>query len=263
MQRLQQQLGAAGSVARDWAVPAAHWETFSCGAAALDRLLPGGGLRHGMLVEWLAGSGSPVSSGTVTLSLLAAREACRQGGVLVVIDEQRMFYPPAAAGWGLDLERLIVAHPRTPRDALWAAVQSLRSSAVAAMWIAINRLDGRNFRRLQLAAGAGRTLGLLLRPVSVRGQPSWADVQLTVGGSRVEERESRAGMQSLDSQLRLPAGILGPHRRIHVHITRVRGAHLGGDTILEIDDDAHTVREAKDHRLLATGYRSALLAESR
>ena len=26
---------------------------FSCGTAAIDRLLPGGGLRHGMLVEWV------------------------------------------------------------------------------------------------------------------------------------------------------------------------------------------------------------------
>ena len=39
-----------------------HWEAtsaenaavFSSGAAAIDRLLPGGGLRHGMLVEWLS-----------------------------------------------------------------------------------------------------------------------------------------------------------------------------------------------------------------
>jgi hypothetical protein len=119
---------------------------FSSGAAALDRLLPGGGLRHGMLVEWLA---EPTGSGAVTLSLLAAREACRQGGVLVVIDRERTFYPPAAAAWGIDLARLIVVHPRTARDALWAAVQSLRSPVVAAMWTAIDRLDSRQFRRLR------------------------------------------------------------------------------------------------------------------
>src|SRR4051794_979826 len=83
-----------------------RWETanapddavvFSFGAAAVDHLLPGGGLRHGMLVEWLATSNAPIGGGAATLGLLSAREACRDGGALVVIDRRQMFYPPAAA----------------------------------------------------------------------------------------------------------------------------------------------------------------------
>ncbi len=184
MDALRRQLGRreAASAAEDALV-------FSCGAAAIDRLLPGGGLRHGMLVEWIAGEApnnkapsprpSPSGRGSeMTLGLLAAREACREGGALVVIDRRQMFYPPPAAAWGIDLNRLIVVHPQNARDELWAAVQALRSSAVAAMWAAIDRLDSRAFRRLQLAAQAGRTLGVLMRPASVRGQPSWADVTL-------------------------------------------------------------------------------------
>src|SRR5262245_29408053 len=170
VRRLREQLGR-----REAATLGEDITVFSSGASALDRLLPAGGLRHGMLVEWLAPSSG---SGAVTLSLLAAREACRQGGVLVVIDRERTFYPPAAAAWGIDLARLIVVHPQTARDALWAAVQSLRSPAVAAMWTSVDHLDDRAFRRLQLAVGDGRTLGLLVRPASIRGQPSWADVQL-------------------------------------------------------------------------------------
>src|SRR5262245_49348177 len=100
VRRLREQLGR-----REAATLGEDINVFSSGAAALDRLLPGGGLRHGMLVEWLAASSG---SGAVTLSLLAAREACRQGGVLVVIDRERTFYPPAAAAWGIDLSRLIV-----------------------------------------------------------------------------------------------------------------------------------------------------------
>src|SRR5580698_5983383 len=58
-------------------------EAVTTGCAALDRLLPGAGLRRGTLVEWLApGAGS----GATTLALIAAREACRQGGVLAVLD---------------------------------------------------------------------------------------------------------------------------------------------------------------------------------
>jgi RecA/RadA recombinase len=64
------------------------------GCSALDRLLPEGGLRRGTLVEWL--SAAP-GSGAATLALIAAREACRSGGVLAVLDTQRGFYPPGAA----------------------------------------------------------------------------------------------------------------------------------------------------------------------
>ena len=207
MQQLRWQLG-------HWKAAAAEDVTvFSSGAAAIDRLLPGGGLRHGMLVEWLGGersrgaeekrsskarqqnknySTTPLlhCSSAVTLSLLAAREACREGGALVVIDRRQTFYPPAAAVWGIDLDRLILVRPRSARDELWASVQSLRSPAVAAVWGMIDRLDSRAFRRVQLAAQAGRTLGLLLRPPSARGQPSWADVRLGVSTEQ-EGSESR------------------------------------------------------------------------
>ena len=45
-------------VERSGTAPPAAAERFSCGCAALDGLLPGGGLGRGSLVEWLAdGSG--------------------------------------------------------------------------------------------------------------------------------------------------------------------------------------------------------------
>jgi hypothetical protein len=281
VQQLRRQLGHweadFGELSR--ATSTENAAVFSSGAAAIDRLLPGGGLRHGMLVEWLGGewssgvvkqgsrgiveqggngaeqknrtySTTPLlhyssssyysttpplhycSSSAATLSLLGAREACREGGELVVIDRGQTFYPPAAAAWGIDLDRLIVIHPRTARDELWAAVESLRSPAVAAVWAAIERLDHRAFRRLQLAAQAGRTLGLLLRPDRARGQPSWADVRLMVEKSRVEGQESRA---------RIPA--LGFPRRIQARVLRTRGGRSGRSVMLEIDDAVYNVRE--------------------
>jgi hypothetical protein len=294
MQQLRLQLG-------HWeAAPAGDAPLFSSGAAAIDRLLPSGGLRHGMLVEWLGGESSRAverkssraveregfgycstalplfcSSAAVTLSLLAAREACREGGTLVVIDRQQNFYPPAAAGWGIDLERLIVVRPRSARDELWAAVQSLRSSAVAAVWGMIDRLDSRAFRRLQLAAQAGRTLGLFLRPPSARGQPSWADVRLEVSncgltsadpapgtcrspGAPVEPRISDFGLiQTIRNPGHPAAGFAGCRvaairnhltrhslRRIQVRVLRTHGGRPGGSTTLEIEDATYTVREA-------------------
>jgi protein ImuA len=233
MRQLRQQLGHCETT-----FSTEDAATFSSGAAALDRLLPGGGLRHGMLVEWL--SEGP-ASGAATLSLLGTREASGQGGIVVVIDRRRMFYPPAAAAWSIDLDRLIVVHPQTAHDELWVAVQSLRSPVVAAVWAAIQQIDDRAFRRLQLAAEAGRTLGLLLRPASARGQPSWADVRLWVGtrdwglGTElVRSQNSGSRPSTLDSRL---------HRRVEVRVLRCHGGRPGSSTFLEIDDAAHAIRE--------------------
>jgi protein ImuA len=236
-----------------------RWETsaveevavFSCGAAAIDRLLPSGGLRHGMLLEWLNGhvaaGGSPAEKkratgeppvstfgGTATLSLLGAREACREGGALVVIDRRQTFYPLAAAAWGIDLDRLIVVHPRNARDELWAAVQALRSPAVAAMWAAIDRLDSRAFRKLQLAAQAGRTLGVLVRPGRTREEPSWADVTLGVSSLSVV----RSPLSRSNEPRTTDYG-----RRIQVRVLRCHNGRAGGSAVLEIDDAAYIVRE--------------------
>lgn len=233
MHELRRQLGRWEAAA-----PTEEAAVFSSGATAIDRLLPGGGLRYGMLVEWLSERGG---SGAATLGLLTAREACRSGGTLVVIDRAQTFYPLAAAAWGIDLKRMIVVHPRSARDELWAAVQALCSPAVAAMWAAIDRLESRAFRRLQLAAQAGRTLGLLLRPARVRGQPSWADVQLWVGRKRGQNYFSRLEMnRSLFSEGKIG---LTPFSGVQVRVLRSRGGRPGGAATLEIDDAAHTVRE--------------------
>lgn len=153
----------------------------SSGCPSLDQALPEKGFRSGTLVEWLAaGDGS----GAAMLALLAASQACRQEGAVVVLDRTGEFYPPAAVGLGIEPRRLIVVYPGSKADHDWALDQSLRCSAVAAVvaWPDAlgGTLDGRTFRRLQLAAEEGGSLGLLIRPETVRRQPSWADVRLLV-----------------------------------------------------------------------------------
>jgi hypothetical protein len=236
---LRAKLGRSAQVAAE-VVEGEKQPTFSSGAAAIDRLLPGGGLQHGMLVEWLA---ERSGCGAATLGLLAAREACRAGGMMVVLDRAGMFYPPAAAAWGVDPARLILVRPRNPRDEIWAAVQSLRSPVVAAVWTMIDRLDSRNFRRLQLAAEAGGTLGVLVRGASARGQPSWADVRLGVaraeGGRRRGEGKKHSELFSLPpSSFRLPP--------LQVYLLHLRGGRAGGSGCVEIDEAAPEVREVRD-----------------
>src|SRR5262249_29098673 len=74
------------------------------GFAALDDVLPDGGLPAGSLVELLSASDG---AGAWTLALLLARQAAGQQKALVVIDRTGCFYPPAAAKLGIDLQRTI------------------------------------------------------------------------------------------------------------------------------------------------------------
>ncbi len=186
-------------------------EPLSTGCRELDRLLPRGGLARGTLVEWLADQGS----GAGMLALLAARQACRAGRALVVMDRQRSFYPrfypPAAAAWGYDFAQMLVIRSVSEEDELWALDQALRCRGVGAVYAPLLQLGVQDFRRLQLAAECGGTLGLFLRPATVRGDPSWADLQLAV-----RPRASPAG------------------RRLCVEVVRCRGGTAGRSIELTI-----------------------------
>lgn len=184
----------------------------------LDCLLPEQGFRRGTLVEWLADDDG---TGAQTLALGTAREACREGGALVVLDEAREFYPPAAVRLGIEPDRLIVVRAANPADNTWALDQALRCLGVAAVLAWPEKLDGRTFRRLQLAAEQGGGLGLLIRPQRVRHEPSWADVRLLV------EPLPSAG----------PAG----GRRLRIELLHTRGGSRGGNVEVELDDETHTV----------------------
>ena len=150
---------------------------FSTGFASLDRLLPSGGLLRGSLVEWL--SEAP-GSGAGLLALAAAIEAQGSGKSLVVVDRQRQFYPPAAAAWGLDLSQVLVIRPTSDIEEHWAIDQALRCEQVSAVMAHPASLDDRVFRRLQLAAEACGSVGLLVRRRPRRQERSWASVRWLV-----------------------------------------------------------------------------------
>ena len=195
----------------------------SSGCEPLDRLMGGRGFYRGTLVEWLAvGEGS----GAGTLALAAAGAACRDGGVLVVLDQRREFYPPAAVNIAVDPQNLIVVHATGQADNDWALDQALRSPAVAAVLAWPEKLDTRTFRRLQLAAEESGVVGLLVRPASVRDEPSWADVRLLVEPLLVGPLLVRP--------------LLGS-RRLRITLLRCRGRASGQSIDVEINDETHTV----------------------
>jgi protein ImuA len=194
--------------------PVGDEAVISSGQRALDRLLPEGGVRRGSLVEWLSGTSG---SGAGTLALLVAREAAEQGGAVVVIDRARRFYPPAAAGWGIDLARLIVVRPGDEADHAWALDQVLRCRGVAAVWTCPPGQDEHAQRRWQLAAESSGVVGLLLRGAAARHEPSWADLRLLV--------------EPIAEPTRRQAGC---NRRLRVKLLRCRAGRSGGVVELEI-----------------------------
>jgi protein ImuA len=238
----------------------------STGSPALDGLLPAGGLRRGTLVEYLtAGFGN----GAGTLALNAAREACQEGRALVVVERDRgqetgnrsleflsRFYPLAAAAWGIDLARVLVLRPVSEADSVWALDQALRCRGVGAVWAACDRLDVRDFQRLQLAAECGGTVGLFIRPAWLRGQPTWAEIQWMVS-PRSRARSPKSKVQSPRSKFQVSSFKFQVGRlstldfrlspwRLEVELIRCRGAAEGQKVLLELDEAAGVWREVSD-----------------
>jgi protein ImuA len=128
----------------------------------------------------------------------------------------------------------VVLRPASEADALWALDQALRCRGVGAVWARWDEFDPRDFRRLQLAAEEGGTVGLLIRSASRRGRPTWAQVQWFVEcrRSKVERRTPKIG------------GL--PSWKLHVELVRCPGGAGGRRALLELDESAGVWREAID-----------------
>lgn len=172
--------------------------TFALGIPAIDRVL-GGGLNSGALHEVVAAhepalaaatgfalglamrrqSGCASANMVRDMSFALPRCALASGGkgetgsILWIAEDLSLAESGAPYGPGLDQagiapERLITVTAAHAHDVLWAMEEALRCRAVGTV---IGELRARTIdhvasRRLALAAAAGGTLGLLLRPAS-------------------------------------------------------------------------------------------------
>lgn len=150
----------------------------STGFTALDRLLAGHGLRAGSLVEW---RGEREGSGAETLALAVAANVLRDDGALIVIDDDRDFFPVGAAGLGVPLERTVVVRAEDDAGGLWAWEQALRTPGVTVTLGRLEKVNDKVARRLQLACEAGGGLGFLIRPPDA-SSATWAATRIVVTG---------------------------------------------------------------------------------
>jgi len=214
-----------------WSDPAEQVR-ISTGIAALDSLLPGRGLEPGWLVEWLV----PVAgSGAALLALQGVRPALQRRAVWAVVDPAGEFHSPAAEGWGIPLDSLLLLRPAPGADTAWAVEQCLRCPAVGLTWIQIETMPERVLHRWKLAAETGGGLAIVFRPVTAGRQTSRADVRWLV-----EPRPER----SADG------------RRVRVELRMCRGTFAGSSVELDVNDATGDVRLVSVVADSASAYRA-------
>lgn len=231
--------------------------SISTGCLAMDACLPAGGYVPGTVIEYLR---STSGCGATYLSFTAAAAALRasEDKYLVIVDTNHQLYPPALLCHQISLQRVIWVRPQSQADAVWATDQALRTTAVAAVVADLDVLDERDARRLQLAAERGGGVGLLLRNLSARRMPSWAEVQWVVRSLLPTAKMSRSGKSvnavalqagSLQAES-LQAGptAVEPLRRLEVGLARVRGGKAGAQLLLDIDGVRGTLNLAARDR---------------
>lgn len=155
----------------------AHGPTISSGYPELDEPLLGGWPTDGLSELMLDTPGI----GELQL-LMPAMKALSQAQERWIVWINPPHRPCASTlrSYGIDIDKILLIHPKTPEEALWAlekAVQS-GSSAMALAWLDERQLSIKNSRRLQLAAKRGRCLSCLFRPRSAATRSSMASVRL-------------------------------------------------------------------------------------
>lgn len=148
-----------------------------------------GGLGRGVLHEWMvdAGPGGVLAGPVGVFAHLADRAQAddAEGSLVVWVGRRCWAYPRALSG-GL-IGRSVFVEPRDRGERVWALDVALRSLAVGVVIGDGSGLGMGESRRLQVAAGGGKALCLLARPMGERGALSaawtrWAVHPAATGG---------------------------------------------------------------------------------
>jgi protein ImuA len=153
------------------------------GIAAIDRVLPGGGLVRGALHEIL-GIGGDEEDGALAAAFAAgilgrlgphpnppplAGEG-RGGGIVLWCLPRPDLYGPGLAAHGLDPAHIVLVQALRDSEILWAMEEGLRAPGIAAVVGEVGSLPAVASRRLQLAAERSGITAFLLRRWRDSGQ---------------------------------------------------------------------------------------------
>lgn len=150
-----------------------HRPSIATGFIALDELL--GGWPQGAITEILL---PQKGIGELGLLMPALARLSQQGRWIAWVSPPHIPYAPALLAHGIDLSRVLLIHSRASYDNLWTVEQALRSGTCGAVIAWIKTGDIHSQRRLQLAAEAGRSLGILFQAEETAPATSSAALRL-------------------------------------------------------------------------------------
>ncbi len=181
----------ARQIWRGTTAPAPRAAAHPTGHQGLDAQLPFGGWPAHALSEVLMPADGVGELGLVFPTLARLTQAGER--VLLIAPPYRV-HAPGWAGASVVLPQLQVIHA-SPRDALWATEQCLRSAACAAVLCWPAKADDRALRRLQVAAETGQCLGFAFRDAKHARNPSPAALRVQVEASgQVRVLKCRGGL---------------------------------------------------------------------
>ena len=152
-------------------------ETVASGYELLDRHLPGRGWPRAGLCDFML---QTAGVGELRLLMPALARLSRQTRWIAWVNPPFVPYAPALEATGVDIDKILLIHPKTHKDALWALERASKSGTCSAAlgWLDERQLDVKDTRRLQLAARQGGTLTCLFRPEQAREVNSMAELRL-------------------------------------------------------------------------------------
>ena len=169
------------------APPAAVWRASQIGSAgmtahssgfpALDAELPGAGWPVGMLTELI---GREPGIGELRLLVPLLRQLTRERKVVILLAPPLIPYAPALAGFGVDLDYLLIVQAPNAADRLWAVEQTLKSASFGALlaWLPQEKTRPEHLRRLQMAAQGAQGPVFLFRTLPAQFEASPAPLRL-------------------------------------------------------------------------------------
>lgn len=160
--------GGLGSVAQP-GVPS--------GFPALNAVLPGGGWPTGCLTELIC---REPGIGELRLLIPLLRSLTQARRFVILLSPPLTPYAPALAGFGIDLDYLILVQARHAADRLWTIEQSLKSAGFGALlaWLPQARTRPEHLRRLQCAAQSAGGPVFLFRELPAQFESSAAPLRL-------------------------------------------------------------------------------------